>query len=149
MLFSGFYEIFKNTYFAKNLRTVASKIWSEFKIFAKFTFTGKHLYRSLFLNKAAGWRPVTLLKSDSATSGFISILQNIWEHLLCQTPANSCFLDLNRISKRIWSKSETHLKWMWNEFKVNLKRIRSEFEVSVKRIMKWIWNKLKVHWSEF
>ena len=149
MLFSGFYEFLRTLILQKTCEQLLLKFEVNFKIFAKFTFTGKHLYRSLFLNKAAGWRPVTLLKSDSATSGFISILQNIWEHLLCQTPANSCFLNLNRISKRIWSKSETHLKRMWNEFKVNLKRIRSEFEVSVKRIMKRIWNKLKVHWSEF
>ena len=35
------------------------------KVFLEISqkFTGKHLYQSLFLNKAKGLRPVTLLKS--------------------------------------------------------------------------------------
>ena len=47
--------------------------------FAKFT--GKHLSQSLFFNKDAGLQPETLLKRDSGTEVFLSILQNFLEHL--------------------------------------------------------------------
>ena len=42
-------------------------------------FTGKHLCWSLFSDKAAGWRPETLLKSDFSTGQFLCILKNtLW-----------------------------------------------------------------------
>ena len=34
-------------------------------------FTGKHMRHSLFLNKVAGLKPVTLLKRDSGTGVFL------------------------------------------------------------------------------
>ena len=37
-------------------------------------FPGKHLCRSLFLNKVAGLTPGTLLKKDSGTGVFLGIL---------------------------------------------------------------------------
>ena len=44
--------------------------------------TGKHLCRSLFLDKAAGWRPETLLKEDFSTGIFLCIFwNNFWFEL--------------------------------------------------------------------
>ena len=40
-----------------------------FENFAKLT--EKHLYQSLFFNKVAGLRPVTLVKRDSGTGVFL------------------------------------------------------------------------------
>ena len=37
--------------------------------------TGKHLCWNLFLKKVAGWRPATLLKTDSDTGVFLRISQ--------------------------------------------------------------------------
>ena len=34
-------------------------------------FTGKHMRHSLFFNKVAGLRPLTLLKRDSGTGVFL------------------------------------------------------------------------------
>ena len=39
-------------------------------------FTGKHLWWSLFFDKAAGWRPETLLKRDFSTGLFLCIFRN-------------------------------------------------------------------------
>ena len=39
-------------------------------------FTGKHLCRILFLKKAAGWKPATLSKRDSATGVFLWVWTN-------------------------------------------------------------------------
>ena len=43
-------------------------------------FTEKHLYQSLFFNKFADLRPVTLLKTDSGTGFFLWILRKV-KHL--------------------------------------------------------------------
>ena len=58
------------------------------KNFAKF---GKHLCWSLFFNKVAGWKPPTLLKRDTGTGVVLWILQNLQEHLFCETPAKGYF----------------------------------------------------------
>ena len=48
---------------------------SILKDFAKFN--GKHQRQSIFLNKFAGLRPLTLLKRDSDTDVFLWILRNV------------------------------------------------------------------------
>ena len=54
-------------------------------------FTGKHLYQSLFFNKAAGLRPLSQLSVTSVTGAFQWILHNFLEHLFCRTPPYHCF----------------------------------------------------------
>ena len=44
-------------------------------------FTGKHLCWGLFYNKAAGWRPVTSLNTESGTSAFLWIFWNLYENI--------------------------------------------------------------------
>ena len=99
----------------------------------------------------AGWRPVTLLKQDSGTFVFLSILQNTSKQLLLKFEAN---FQVNL--KRIWSKFEMNKKLIWNKFEANAKWIWSRFETSY---VKWIWSEsdtnLKqienqwVSWCEF
>lgn len=107
----------------------------KFRNFAKLR--AKNLFQSLFLNEAEGWRPVIMQKGDSATFVFIWILQNIWQnthfvkHL--QAAVSNFFL---RISKWIWSKSETNLKQISNKFKAS-----KSIETNLKKCAQW--SKLK------
>ena len=64
--------------------------------FAKFT--GKHLYQSLFFNKAA-----TLLKKAFGTGVFQWILRNFSEHVFYKKPLGDCFCTLN-LPKILWNK---------------------------------------------
>ena len=57
--------------------------------FAKFT--GKHLYASLFFNKVAGLRPVTLLKERVWHRCFPVNFAKFLEHLFLQNTSGSCF----------------------------------------------------------
>ena len=50
------------------------------KNFAKFT--GKHLCRSLFFDKVAGLKPVTLLKRDCSTCVFLGISWSFRENFI-------------------------------------------------------------------
>ena len=44
-------------------------------------FTGKHLRWGLFYNKAAGWRPVTSLNTESGTGAFLWIFWNLYKNI--------------------------------------------------------------------
>ena len=50
-------------------------------------FTGKDLRWSFFCNKAAGWRPVTLLDTESGTGTFMWIFWNLYKNIYF---ANAC-----------------------------------------------------------
>ena len=50
-----------------------------FKNSAKFT--GKHLHRSLFWNKAAGCRPAISLNTESGTGAFLLIFWNLYKNI--------------------------------------------------------------------
>ena len=50
--------------------------------------------QSLFLNKIAGLRPASLLKTDSDTVVFLWILWNFEEHFFCRTPPGDYFCSL-------------------------------------------------------
>ena len=54
--------------------------------FAKLT--GKHLCQCHFFNKVAGLRPATLLKKETGTGVYLSILR---EHFFYKTPSDDCF----------------------------------------------------------
>ena len=60
----------------------AQRILSSYKIFEKYKikkftiFTGKHLCWSLFFNENAGLKLATLVKRDSNTGVFLTILRN-------------------------------------------------------------------------
>ena len=71
------------------------KIGGALKISA--IFIGKYLCWSLFLIKA--WKPATLLKKDSNTCIFLSILQNFWKQLFYRTPPDDCFWMLPFVKK--------------------------------------------------
>ena len=49
------------------------------------------LCQSRFFNKVAGLRPAALIKSDSGTDVFLSILRNFYEHLFYRTAPGDCF----------------------------------------------------------
>ena len=49
------------------------------KYFTKFT--ANHLRCGLFCNKAAGWRPVTLLNTESGTGAFLWIFWNLYKNI--------------------------------------------------------------------
>ena len=52
-------------------------VFNKKVVLKNFTkFSGKHLYRSLFFNKVAGFRPVTLLKKRLRHSCFPVNLEN-------------------------------------------------------------------------
>ena len=53
-------------------------------------FTGKQLRQSLFFNKVADLKSVTLLKTDSGTGVFLRILRNFQEHLFYRTTLKDC-----------------------------------------------------------
>ena len=44
-------------------------------------FTGKHLCWGLFCNKAAGWRPITSLNTESVTGAFLWIFWNLYKNI--------------------------------------------------------------------
>ena len=46
---------------------------------------------SLFLTKLQGWRPATLLKTNSNTGIFLWNLRNFAKYLFTRTSANDCF----------------------------------------------------------
>ena len=66
-------------------------------------FTGKHLYRSLFLIKLQAWRPATLLKCDSNTGVFLWNLRNFYntsfEEHIRTTASRSKQTDCSKDSK--------------------------------------------------
>ena len=47
--------------------------------------------QSLFFNKVAGLRPVTLFKKASGTGVFLWILSNFQEHIFLQNASGGCF----------------------------------------------------------
>ena len=61
-------------------------------------FTGKHPCKSLFFNKVAGLRPVTLFKKGSCTGVFLWILRNFWEHLFLQDTFDGCYWYLRDVN---------------------------------------------------
>ena len=50
-------------------------------------FIGKHLRWGLFCNKAAGWKPVTSLNTESGTGAFLWIFWNLYKNIYF---ANAC-----------------------------------------------------------
>ena len=50
--------------------------------------------QSLFLNKIAGLRPASLLKTDSDTVVFLWILWNFSQHFFCRRPPGDYFFSL-------------------------------------------------------
>ena len=50
-------------------------------------FTGKHLRWGLFCNKAADWRPVTSLNTESSTGAFRWIFGNLYKNIYFE---NAC-----------------------------------------------------------
>ena len=55
-------------------------------------FTGKHLCRGLFFNKAAGHQVCNFIKRDFNTDIFLWISENLLEFLFWRTLANSCLV---------------------------------------------------------
>ena len=55
------------------------------------TFSQKYLCRCLFFKNFVGWKSADMLKRDSSTGAFLSILQNFLRTPISQTSADRCF----------------------------------------------------------
>ena len=72
----GYFELFSISVLSSD--AVVFRRYSRY-VFQNFAiFTGKHLWRSLFLIKLQGWRSATLLKRGSNTVVFLWILKKFF-----------------------------------------------------------------------
>ena len=80
-----YYNIWTRFYLLLCTRRVRSSRLEEFhkKGVLKYStkFTGKHLRWGHFCNKAAGWRPVTSLNTESGTGAFLWIFWNLCKNI--------------------------------------------------------------------
>ena len=75
MLFQTYLDIIEYTIF--QCRSSRLEVFCKKGVLKDFTkFTEKHLCQSLFLNKFAGLRPITLLKKRLCTGIFLRTLRN-------------------------------------------------------------------------
>ena len=76
----SFRNIIRNCYWDRFIKIFRSSRSSRPEVFDKKrvlnNFTGKHMRRILFFDKAAGWRPETLLKPDFSKGLFLCIFLN-------------------------------------------------------------------------
>ena len=75
-------------------------------------FTGKHLRWSLFCNKAAGWRPVTSLNTESGTGAFLRIFWNLYKSIYFANASESIPL-ISKIFTGVSFRKmlDFHYKW--------------------------------------
>ena len=80
------------------VRSIRPEVFFKIGVLENFAnFTGKHLCQSLFSNKVAGLRPITLFKKrDSGTSVFLWVLRNFKEHLFLENTSGTCFCYCHR-----------------------------------------------------
>ena len=60
---------------------VVFKVFSTCKTIYSTKFTGKHLRWSLFYNKAAGWRPLTSLNTETSAGVFLWTFWNLYKNI--------------------------------------------------------------------
>ena len=76
------FNLGKSIFFNNIIRSSRPEVFCKTGVLRNFAkFTGKHLCQTLFFNKVAGLRPVTLLKKrEFGTGVFLWILWNFYEN---------------------------------------------------------------------
>ena len=107
-------EVVSKTLFATKFRSSRSEVFCKKVVLRNFAkFTGKHLCQSLFFNKVAGLRPVTLLKKRLWHRYFPVnfpkflrtplFIEHIWWLLL----------EVNKLQWQLQTHKTEHIKALW------------------------------------
>ena len=88
-------------------------------------YTGKYLPWSLFFIKLQACRAAALLKRDSNTSVFLSILRSFQEHLFWRTSANCCFCLLQEMPEELLVLSLIQFLSCWKISDKDLHRLQN------------------------
>ena len=95
--------LFYSVVFVKKINLLHPHHWCFPGRFTNFSeaLAGGVLWKKLFLNilqyLQESFRPATLLKRDSNTDVFLTILRNFWEHLFWRTFTNGYFCFLKKL----------------------------------------------------